>query len=242
MFFAFEEGSTNFEFSSRWLPAVLSFFVAAQNRIRSSWQKKNGWMNHGRASPDQEFLYTSPAHDSVCVPTSLRSMLSVLRTTCRYPWDRPTCTARLHVPANPWRKHVEVPAVLDSAWRIARYNFRLNPRFLSDGLYIDGSMRRQVMRTHAPSARCCHPAHCRHVPMPASLACLSLSSRAFRIRFSSGGLYPLMRRQVMRFHAFSKCCRCKFGYIAFTGHLYSMASLAFNWARSRNPPSVAMGA
>ena len=32
MFFAFEEGSTNFEFSSRWLPAVLSFFVAAQNR------------------------------------------------------------------------------------------------------------------------------------------------------------------------------------------------------------------
>ena len=159
MFFAFEEGSTNFEFSSRWLPAVLSFFVAAQNRIRSSWQKKNGWMNHGRASPDQDFLYTSPAHDSVCVPTStvsmlsvLRSMLSVLRTTCRYPWDRPTCTARLHVPANPWRKHVEVPAVLDSAWRIARYNFRLNPRFFMHGLYP--AMRRQVMRTHARS-KCC---------------------------------------------------------------------------------------
>ena len=152
MFFAFEEGSTNFEFSSRWLPAVLSFFVAAQNRIRSSWQKKNGWMNHGRASPDQEFLYTSPAHDSVCVPTSTVSMLSVLRATCRYPWDRPTCTARLHVPACAWREHVEVPAVLDSAWRIARYNFRLNPRFFMHGLYP--AMRRQVMRTHARS-KCC---------------------------------------------------------------------------------------
>ena len=32
MFFALEEGPTNFEFSSRWPAARLSFFVAAQNR------------------------------------------------------------------------------------------------------------------------------------------------------------------------------------------------------------------
>ena len=218
MFFAFEEGSTNFEFSSRWLPAVLSFFVAAQNRIRSSWQKKNGWMNHGRASPDQEFLYTSPAHDSVCVPTSLRSMLSVLRTTCRYPWDRPTCTARLHVPANPWRKHVEVPAVLDSAWRIARYNFRLNPRFFMHGLYP--AMRRQVMRTHGSG---------------------NLSSRAFRARFCARS----MRRPVMRTHARSKCCRCRCGNLTLIGG-HSMSARRVSLSRwigyQVTGPSIAMGA
>ena len=172
-------------------------------------------------------------------------MLSVLRATCRYSVYRPICRAGLRVICL-WREKVNSIAFLDRGRRHEGSHFRLYSKLLvSHGTHVesaDGSMRRQVMRTHAPSARCCHPAHCRHVPMPASLACLSLSSRAFRIRFSSGGLYPLMRRQVMRFHAFSKCCRCKFGNMAFNGHLYSMASLAFHWARGRNPPSVAMGA
>ena len=52
MFFALEEGPTNFEFSSRWPAAVLSLFIAAQNRIRSQFMAKN---MPGRASPDQVY-------------------------------------------------------------------------------------------------------------------------------------------------------------------------------------------
>ena len=45
MFFALEEGSTNFEFSSRWHAAVLSLFVAAQNRTRSHFLAKKEWLD-----------------------------------------------------------------------------------------------------------------------------------------------------------------------------------------------------
>ena len=173
----------------------------------------------GRALTRSSYIHHAPAHDSVCVPTSTVSMLSVLRATCRYSVYRPICRAGLRVICL-WREKVNSIAVLDRGRRHEGSHFRLYSKLLvSHGTHVesaDGSMRRQVMRTHGSG---------------------NLSSRAFRARFFARS----MRRPVMRFHARSKCCRCKFGKcMAFNGHLYSIF-MAFDWTRVSGP-SIAMGA
>ena len=107
---------------------------AASDHLMQSIQLVDRSRNYKLPRSDLSIDRTSPAHDSVCVPTSTVSMASACVPT----------------------SIVSMSAVLDRAGaRRARNVFlahRLYTRFLSDGLYP--SMRRQVMRTHARSHEC----------------------------------------------------------------------------------------
>ena len=105
---------------------------AASDHLMQSSQLVDRSRNYKLPRSDLSIDRTSPAHDSVCVPTSTVSMASACVPT----------------------SIVSMSAVLDRAGaRRARNVFLAHRMYTrSDGLYP--SMRRQVMRTHAHSDGC----------------------------------------------------------------------------------------